>query len=44
MVIDKHRYEAKNRPDSNELEAHIHKYQPDFDKDIEVLILKGNLH
>ena len=24
--------------------AHMHKYQQEFDKDIEVLILKGNLH
>ena len=42
--FSKHRYDAKNRPDNNELAAHIHKYQHEFDKDIEVLILKGNLH
>ena len=40
----KHRYDAKNRPDNNELTTHIHKHQHEFDKDIEVLILKGNLH
>ena len=41
---NKHRYDAKNRPDNNELAFQIHKYQHDFEKDIEVLILKGNLH
>ena len=40
----KHRYDAKNRPDNNELAARIHKHQEEFDKNIEVLILKGNLH
>ena len=39
-----HRYDAKTRPDSNEVAAHIHKHQHEFDKDTEVLILKGNLH
>ena len=34
----------KSRPDNNELAAHIHKHQLEFDMDIEVLILKGNLH
>ena len=42
--FSKHRYDAKNRPDNNELAARIHKHQHEFDKDIEVLILKGNLH
>ena len=42
--FSKNRYDGKNRPDSNELAAHIHKHQHEFDKDIEVLILKGNLH
>ena len=42
--FSKHRYDAKNRPDNNELAAHIHKHQEEFDKNIEVLILKGNLH
>ena len=42
--FSKHRYDAKNSPDSNELAAYIHKHQHEFDKDIEVLILKGNLH
>ena len=40
----KHRYDPKNRPDNKELAAHIRKHQHEFDKDIEVLILKGNLH
>ena len=40
----KHRYDAKNRPDNNELAAHIYKHQLEFDTDIKVLILKGNLH
>ena len=42
--FSKHRYDAKNRPDNDELAAHIHKCQHEFDKDIEILILKGNLH
>ena len=37
-------YNAKNRPDNNELTEHIHKHQHEFDKDMEVLILKGNLY
>ena len=40
----KHKYNTKKRPDNNELAAHIHKHHHEFDKDIEVLILKGNLH
>ena len=40
--FSKYRYDAKNRPDNNELKAHIHKHE--LHKDIEVLILKGNLH
>ena len=42
--FSKHRYDAKNRPDNNELAAHRHKHQHEFVKAIEVLILKGNLH
>ena len=42
--FSKHRYDTKNRPDNNELTAHIHKHQHEFDKNIEVLILKGNLY
>ena len=42
--FSKNRYDAKNRSDDNELAAHIHKHQHEFDKDIEVLILKGDLH
>ena len=42
--FSKHRYDTKNRPDNNELAAHIRKHQHELDKDIEVFILKGNLH
>ena len=42
--FSKHSHDVKNRPDNNELAAHIHKHQHEFDKDIEVLILKTNLH
>ena len=42
--FSKHRYDAKNRPDNNELTAHIHKLQYEYDKDIGVLLLKGNLY
>ena len=42
--FSKHSHDVKNRPDNNELAAHIHKHQHEFDKDIEVLILKANLH
>ena len=42
--FSKRRYDDKNRPDNNEPTAHIHKYQYEFDKDIEVLTLKGNLY
>ena len=42
--FSKHRYDAKNRPDNNELAAHRHKHQHEFVKAIEVLILKRNLH
>ena len=40
----KHRYDAKNSPDSNEFVVQILKHQHEFDKDIEVLILTGSLH
>ena len=42
--FSKRRYDDKNRPDNNEPAAHIRKYQYEFDKDIEVLTLKGNLY
>ena len=42
--FSKHRHDAKKRPENNELAAHIHKYQHEFDMDIDVLILKRNLH
>ena len=34
-----HRYDAKNRPDNNELAQHISDKKHDFEKDIEVAIL-----
>ena len=37
---NKHSYDAKSRPDNNELAPHMHKYQHDFDKDIANLHLK----
>ena len=42
--FSKHSKDTKNRPDNNELTAHIHKHQQEFDKGIEVLILKGTLY
>ena len=34
----------KKIQNNKELAAQIHKYRKDFDKDIDVLVLKGNLH
>ena len=36
--------ERNLRLDNNELVAHIHKYQSEFDKVIEVSIMRANLH
>ena len=36
--------ERNVKPDNNELAAHIHKYQHEFDIGIEVLIMRANLH
>ena len=44
FFFSKHSCDAKNKPDNNELEAHIHKHQHEFVKDNKVLIFKGNLH
>ena len=41
--FNKHKYDTKNKPDNHEFAAYIHKSQHNFDKDIEVFILKGNL-
>jgi len=41
--FSKHRYDAKKRPDNNELAKHIAKYYHDFDKDVDVTILKLNV-
>ena len=38
--FSKHRYDANKRPDNCELAKHIHAMGHDFDKDIEVMILK----
>ena len=35
-----HRYDAKKRPENNDLTEHIHKCGHDFETDIEVAILK----
>ena len=40
----KNRADAKNRPDNNQLALLAHNYLHNLDKDIEVLILKRNLH
>ena len=34
--FSKRKYNAKNRPDNNELAAYIHEHQHEFEKDIEV--------
>jgi len=41
--FSKHRYDAKKRPDNNELAKHVSKYNHDFDKDIDITILKNNI-
>ena len=41
--FSKHRYDAKNRPDNNELANHLSGNDHDFEKDIEVSILKNNV-
>ena len=43
-IFSKHRHDAKKRPRNNEFTAHIHNHQHELDKDIEVLMLKGNLY
>jgi hypothetical protein len=35
-----HRYDSKSRPSNNDLPEHIHKFQHNFETDIEVVILK----
>ena len=39
----KHRYDAKSRPENSELAEHFSKDQHNFDKDIDVTILKHDL-
>ena len=41
--FSKHRYDAKARPGNNELTAHIFEHKHDFEKDIDVTILKDKL-
>ena len=38
--FSKHRYDVNNRPDNNELTKHVHAHNHDFEKDVEVVILK----
>ena len=39
-----HRYDAKKRPENNELTQHIHDNNHDFEKDIEINILRQGIH
>jgi len=41
--FNKHRYDAKKRPDNNELAKHIYDLNHDLDKDIEIYVLQDNL-
>ena len=41
--FSKHRYDAKKRPNNNELAEHFHQHDHSFDKDLEVLILQSGL-
>jgi len=41
--FNKHRYDAKKRPENNELAKHIFDHKHDFDRDIELYILQENL-
>ena len=38
--FSKHRYDAKSRPDNCELAKHIFDHQHDFEKDLEITVLK----
>ena len=39
--FSKHRYDAKKRPDNCELADHFHDSQHDFERDLEITILKA---
>ena len=41
--FNKHRYDAIKRPENNELAMHIKEHKHDFDKDIDVTILKKDI-
>ena len=41
--FSKHRYDASKRPDNTELSKHIAKYHHDFERDIDITVLKSNL-
>ena len=41
--FNKHRYDAHKRPENNELATHIYDHKHDFEKDIDVTILKTDI-
>ena len=41
--FNKHRYDAHKRPENNELATHIYQHNHDFNKDIDVTILKTDV-
>ena len=41
--FSKHRYDASKRPENTELSKHIAKHHHDFERDIDITILKSNL-
>ena len=41
--FNKHRYDAQKRPENNELATHIFEHKHDFDKDIDVTILRTDI-
>ena len=42
--FSKHRYDAQKRPENNELDSHIYEHGENFDKDIDITILKSDIH
>ena len=41
--FSKHRYDLKSRPDNNELTKHLNSSDHDFEKDIDITILKSDI-
>lgn len=41
--FSKHRYDASKRPENTELSKHIAKHHHDFERDIDITVLKSNL-